>query len=107
MVQNTMNTNPIDISNSESAKEAAKRTRYKLKDLAEEIGQKGDVEVSLRQEDNQWIVSWPGGPSDWTMKLTGGLGVFGGDPNITGFGYQDEFIAEVKNSYSLVFTPQE
>lgn len=98
----------IDISDSASAEEAAKRTADKLKEVAEEqFDQDGDLEVSVRQDGDQWIVSWPGGPYEWTMTITGGRGLLGGAPALTGFGYQDTFVGEVKNDDELVFTPDE
>lgn len=98
----------IDISDSDSAEQAARRTADKLKEVAEEqFDQDGDLEVSLRQDGDKWIVSWPAGPSpDWTMTITGGRGLLGGAPAITGFGQKENFIGNVKNEDELVFIPQ-
>jgi len=96
----------INISDSDSAEEAARRTAEKLKEVAkEQFDQDGELEVSVREDSDQWVVSWPAGPFGWTMTLTGGRGLAQSYPSVSGFGRQENFVGEVKNEDELVFTP--
>ena len=95
------------ISDADSAEEAARKTRNALRTIAEEeFGQDGELEVSLRQNNNKWIVSWPAGPYEWTTKITEGQTILGGERAIQGFGQQDTFVGEIKNQDELVFIPE-
>lgn len=96
----------IDISDSDSAEEAAQRTLEQLRAVAEEqFDQDGELEVTLRQDGDQWVVSWPAGPYEWTATITGGRGLMQDAPTVVGFGIQENFIGEIKNEDELVFTP--
>lgn len=93
----------IDISGCESAEDAAETVGQQIKAVAESIGQKPDLEVTVKEKGENWLVAWPGGPFDWAIKLTGGEPIIAGDPEITGFRETVGFDAECKNGSTLVF----
>lgn len=94
----------LDLSEYKSASGAAKATGRTLREVAEEIGQDPELEVTVEKRDGSWVVNWEGGPFEWAIRLTGGEAIFGAEPEVTGFRDTDGYLAECKNRSTLVFT---
>ena len=106
-----------DISSANDPEEAAEMIRDALVDIADGMGQDGEFEVSMSYEDNYYgtpayHISWPGGPFDWAVSLTGGESIYtsefgytGTPPEIVGFYDTDSFRIECKNGVTLSVYP--
>lgn len=95
----------IDISDANGAREAAERTAEQIRTLSEEMGQDPNLEVTLRQDGDQWVVGWNSALGAWAVRLFDGQGVWEAEPEVVGLGRQEDFIGEIKNDQELVFTP--
>lgn len=76
-------TEAIDLSEYKSRHGAAKAAGRKIKEIAEDLDQDPDLEVTVEKRDGRfgerWVVSWPGGPFDWATVLCGGESLFAGE----------------------------
>lgn len=102
-----------DLGDYKTAHGAAKAAGEVVKELAEEIGQKPDVEVTVDKRKSRggsdiWIVAWPAGPHNWAVYLTGGEGVFGpgNEPELTGFYGHNNWEIECGSGHRLDFYPR-
>lgn len=104
-------TDQVDLSEYKTAAGAAKAAGRKIKAIAEEVGHKPDVEVTVERRDlrdgHKWIVAYPAGRFDWAVHLTGGATVWAAeDPVLTGFFGSGAFDIECKNGQTLEFYPR-
>lgn len=112
-------TDQLDLSQEETAEEAAKALHSWLQDYAEELGHSRESVVLYSPEEAApkrdghaaWTVAWEGGPYEWATALTAGesmlrreLGEYGGTPQVTGFYNEGSWIAEPFYSFDLQFT---
>lgn len=93
----------LNLSSYETAEEASKAFEEKLKEIAEDMGQKPDLEVTRDKRDGVWIVFWDGGPWEWAIKITGGVPILAGEPEIIGFRENDDVDIECKNRHAVSF----
>lgn len=95
-------TDTVDIGGYSQAKSAANAVKKNISEVAEQVyGQDADLEITLRDEGDQYVLYWDAGPYAWPIKLTGEE-----DPlyNITGFAQDnDEIYVECKNMVALTF----
>lgn len=94
---------PIDVSDCGDAEKAAKKTADKIREIAETVGHNPEIEVLCEQRGNRWVVFYEAGPYEWAIKLTGGLGIFGDNPEIKGLLDADNFHVECEYSFGLAF----
>lgn len=81
------NTEPPDLSECETAEEAAEEFVAYLHAYAETIGQDGELEVSLLEpghsghvaSEHGWTVVWEAGPFEWALSLAGGESLAGAE----------------------------
>lgn len=79
--------------------------------LTDELGADEARLWSPRQnpQGDAWAVSWEGGPYRWAANVTAGESMFGigsGDPEITGFYKNGDWLAEPYFTFDLQFHPQ-
>lgn len=91
----------LDVSKYSQAKSAANAIEKRLSKLAEEVyGQNPDIEITLKDEGDQYVLYWDAGPHYWPTKLTGEEPLY----NVTGFTKRnDDIWIEPKNSCALSF----
>lgn len=94
----------LDVSTYTTASGAAKAVGETIKEIAREMDQDPELEVMIKENDDHWLVSWPGGPFDWAPRLTGGTPVWASaDPEIVGFIDNNDVDIECKSRDTLVF----
>lgn len=111
----------LDLAEYKSANGAAKAAGEKIKEIAEALDQDPELEVTVEKRTSRhghkWIVSWPGGPFDWAVVLTGGESLYAGEMPSTRMGENNPQIknmtrhdqpwqVECKNGTTLAFYPQ-
>jgi hypothetical protein len=96
----------LDLSEFSSKKETAEAIGKKIREVAEEVfDQDPELEVTVDKRTNEngefFIVSWPGGPFEWAVRMTGGTPIVGVEPTIVGFRSPENAIVEAKNGSTL------
>lgn len=83
--------------------EATEELVAKIKEIASEMGQDPNKEVTLKREDEDRIVIWPGGPERW-VDIADGEEVRTSKGNIHSIKSrtQDSFELQIKNSDAIV-----
>jgi len=96
-----MGNEALDVSQYSQAKSAANAIQKRISELAEEVyGQNPSLEITLKDEGDQYVLYWDAGPMDWPIKLTGEEPIY----NVTGFTERNsEIWIEPKNSCALSF----
>ena len=93
---------PVDLSEYSQAKSAANAVRDTIREIAEDFGQSPEVEVTLKNEGDSYILYWEGGFANWAVDALGGSGLVGG--YIDGqMDYDDSMWIEAKYSFALEF----
>lgn len=113
-------TEAIDLAEYKTAHGAAKATGRKIEEIADDLGQDPDLEVTVEKREGRfgerWVVSWPGGPFDWATVLCGGESLFAGEhPSVRGgenspqvenlMGHGQDWNVECENRTTLAFYP--
>jgi len=92
----------VDLSEYSQAKSAAKAVRNTIRQIADDFGQSPDVEVTLKEEGDSYVLYWEGGFSNWAVDALGGSGLVGS--HIEGqLDYDDSMWVEAKYSFALEF----
>ena len=94
---------PVDLSDCESAAEAATQAVKTIKEIADSMGQKPDLEVTVDQRGEAWVIFWEGGTHEWAVKMVGGIGVLSREPEIQGIRENDQVNMECKNGSAISF----
>lgn len=104
----------LDLSDYTTAAGAAKAlANYLEEEWDADVFIVGPDEIAeYRDVSDGWLVSWEGGPFEWSIWLTGGASMFThtlgstGEPEVTGFYESNGWIAEPYYPIDLVFTNQ-
>lgn len=92
---------PVDLSEYSQAKSAANAMRDMIRDVAEDFGQSPEVEVTLRDEGDRYVLYWEGGFSNWAVDALGGSGLVG--RYVEGQMADTEYWVEAKNTFAIEF----
>ena len=68
---------PVDLSEYSQAKSAAIAVKGIIEDIAEDFGQSPNMEVTLKDEGNSYVLYWEGGFANWAVDALGGSGLVG------------------------------
>lgn len=99
---------PLDLSDEETAEDAARALHEYLKDVWDADDAKLYSPDDNPRQNGAWAVAWEGGPYEWAVNLTAGWSLAKGefpqftDPEVVGF-RNDNWTAEPHFSFDLQF----
>ena len=93
---------PVDLSEYSQAKSAANAVKGVIEDIAEDFGQSPNMEVTLKDGGNSYVLYWEGGFANWAVDALGGSGLVGAYINGQ-MDYDDSMWIEAKYTFALEF----
>lgn len=92
----------VDLSAYSQAKSAANAMQNLIEQIAEDIGQSPEIEVTLKDEGGKYVLYWEGGPANWAVDAMGGSGLVGA--HVDGqLAKNNDMWVEPKNTFAIEF----